>query len=165
MPLTRPQLQRALMQRQVPLRPVQQFPHLLGAFFGVIILMIGGCVAKPAYLQGEKTDISNRWKVEKIEPTRLSEDQRETLQRQGPPAFVRFFREVETRKPVYAWIYATEAEIVDLVWFVDGKRVDEIAVDSDPSAYSSTTRRRARTAVLVATGAAVLPAIVILANQ
>jgi hypothetical protein len=153
------------MQRQMLLRRIQRSPHLPGALIGLIILLIAGCVSKPAYLQGEKTDIPNRWKVEKIEPARLSEDQRETLLRQGPPAFVRFFREVETRKPVYVWIYVSEAEAVELVWFVDGKRVDEIAVDSDPSAYSSTTRRRARTVVLVATGAAVLPAIVILAND
>jgi hypothetical protein len=78
---------------------------------------------------------------------------------------VRFFREVETRKPVYAWIYADEGDVVDLVWFIDGKKVDTIAVDNDTSAYSSTTRRRVRYSLLIGTGVAIVPAIVLLANR
>jgi hypothetical protein len=78
---------------------------------------------------------------------------------------VRFFREVETRNPVYAWIYTDTGEAVDVVWFVDGKRVENIAVDSDPSAFSSTTRRRTRIALLVGTGAAILPTVLLLANR
>jgi hypothetical protein len=144
---------------------MEKFPLFLGALLTFIIVLMAGCVSKPAYLRGEKTDIPNRWTVEKIEPTRLSEDQRDTLERQGPPDFVRVFREVETRKPVYAWVYMSEAEVVDLVWFIEGQRVTDIAVDSDPSAYSSTTRRRARTALLVGTGIAIVPAIVLLVNQ
>jgi hypothetical protein len=38
-------------------------------------------------------------------------------------------------------------------------------VDSDPSAFSSTTRRRARYAILVGTGAAILPVVLLLANR
>ena len=144
---------------------MEKFPLFPGALLTFIIVLMAGCVSKPAYLRGEKTDIPNRWTVEKIEPTRLSEDQRDTLERQGPPDFVRFFREVETRKPVYAWVYMGEAEVVDLVWFIEGQRVTDIAVDSDPSAYSSTTRRRARTALLVGTSIAIVPAIVLLVNQ
>jgi hypothetical protein len=132
---------------------------------GVMLLTAVGCTYKPGYLQGDSTDVPHRWKVERVEPGRLSEDQRATLERRGPPAYVRFFREVETRNPVYAWIYADAGETVDLVWFVDGKRVENIAVDSDPSAFSSTTRRRTRFALLVGTGAAVLPAVVLLANR
>jgi hypothetical protein len=141
------------------------FPgDILPAILGVaIMLAAAGCAYKPAYIQGEKTEVGNRWKVEKIEPARLSEDQRDTFERRGPPAYVRFFREVETRKPVYAWIY--EGEAVDLVWFVDGKRVDAIAVDSDPSSFSSTTRRRARYALLIGTGVVIVPAVVLLANR
>jgi hypothetical protein len=43
--------------------------------------------------------------------------------------------------------------------------VEDVAVDSDPSAFSSTTRRRTRIALLVGTGAAILPAVVLLANR
>jgi hypothetical protein len=141
------------------------FPgDILTAILGVVVtLAAAGCAYKPAYIQGEKTEVGNRWKVEKIEPARLSEDQRDTFERRGPPAYVRFFREVETRKPVYAWIY--EGEAVDLVWFVDGKRVEAIAVDSDPSSFSSTTRRRARYALLIGTGVVIVPAVVLLANR
>jgi hypothetical protein len=134
------------------------------ALVGVIIaLMAAGCTYKPGYLQGASTDVPRRWKVEKIEPRRLSDDQRSTLERRGPPTYVRFFREVDTRKPVYAWIYADEGDAVDVVWFVDGRDVGDAAVDSDPSAFSSTTRRRARIAALVGAGAVVLPAVVLLA--
>jgi hypothetical protein len=135
-------------------------------FAGVLLLLAAvGCTYKPGYLRGESTDVPYRWKVEKVEPARLSEDQRTTLDRFGPPTYVRFFREVETRKPVYAWIYAGAGEAVDVVWFVDGAGVENIAVDSDPSAFSSTTRRRTRLALLVGTGAAIIPAVVLLANR
>jgi hypothetical protein len=130
-----------------------------------VILVAVSCASKPAYMRGESTDVPNRWRVEAIEAGRLTEDQRDVLERRGPPTYVRFFREVETREPVYAWIYADETDAVDLVWFVDGKVVDAIAVDSDTSAYSSTTRRRARYALLIGTGVAIIPAIVLLVNQ
>ena len=135
----------------------------------VVAVMIGlaavGCSYKPSYLKGETTDLPNRWKVEKIEPGRLSGDQRDTLERRGPPTYVRFFREVDSRKPVYAWIYTDDGETVDLVWFIDGTRAEEVAVDRDPSAFTSTTRRRTRIALLVGTGVALVPAIVLFAND
>jgi hypothetical protein len=78
---------------------------------------------------------------------------------------VRFFRQVETRDPVYAWIYGDSGEAVDIVWFVDGKRADNLAVDTDPSAFSSTTRRRTRIALLVGTGVVILPSVLLVANR
>jgi hypothetical protein len=136
---------------------------------GIVAVLIGfaavGCTHKPAYLKGESTDVPNRWKVETINPGRLSEEQRETLERRGPPTYVRFFREVESRKPVYAWIFTDDGEAVDLVWFIDGARAEEIAVDSDASAFTSTTRRRTRIALLVGTGVAIVPAIFLFANN
>jgi hypothetical protein len=131
----------------------------------VVLLAAVGCTSKPAYVQGPQTDVAYRWKVERVEPTRLSEDQRATFERRGPPTYVRFFREVETRNPVYAWIYADEGDAVDLVWFVNGQRVEAIAVDNDPSAFSSTTRRRVRYTMLIGTGVAIVPAVVLLANR
>jgi hypothetical protein len=138
---------------------------LQGMVAAAMVLALAGCLYKPSYLTGESTEIPQRWKVEKIAPGRLSADQRTTLEDRGPPMYVRFFREVETRKPVYAWIYGDSEQPVDVVWFVDGKRVETIAVDNDASAFSSTTRRRARLALLVGTGAAILPAVLLLANR
>lgn len=138
---------------------------LRGMLAALMALTLGACTHKPGYLTGASTDVPQRWKVEKISPGRLSPDQRAALEDRGPPTYVRFFRQVETRDPVYAWIYADAGEAVDVVWFVDGKRVEDIAVDSDPSAFSSTTRRRTRIALLVGTGAAILPAILLLAND
>jgi hypothetical protein len=143
------------------------FPRgmLQGMVVASMVLALAGCFYKPGYLTGVSTEVPQRWKVEKIAPGRLSADQRTTLEDRGPPMYVRFFREVETRKPVYAWIYAETEQPVDVVWFVDGKRVETIAVDSDPSAFSSTTRRRARIVLLVGTGAAILPVVLLLAND
>ena len=152
--------------RPLPASRVSRAWGFLEAMLGVVaMLALAGCAGKPAYLQGEKTDVPYRWKVAKIEPARLSADQRAVLERRGPPQYVRFFREVETRHPVYAWVYVTEADAVDLVWFVNGTRVEDTAVDRDTSAYSSTTRRRARFALLAGTGAAVVPTVILLANR
>jgi hypothetical protein len=136
-----------------------------GIVVALLVLVLVGCTYKPGYLKGVSTEVPRRWKVETIAPGRLSADQRTTLEDHGPPTYVRFFRQVETRKPVYAWIYANTEEAVEVVWFVDGTRVENIAVDSDPSAFSSTTRRRTRIALLVGTGAAILPAVLLLANR
>jgi hypothetical protein len=131
----------------------------------LLVLTLGACTYKPGYLTGASTEIPQRWRVEKITPGGLSPDQRTTLEDRGPPTYVRFFRQVETRDPVYAWIYGDSQEAVDIVWFVDGKRAENLAVDSDPSAYSSTTRRRTRIALLVGTGVVILPAVLLAANR
>lgn len=136
------------------------------AILGVIaVLALSGCTLKPGYLQGEKTDVPGRWKVERLEPKGLSGDQRLTLEQRGPPTFVRVFREVQTRNSVYAWIYIGSDNSVDLVWFVAGNRVEPVAVDSDLSAFRSSTRRHARTALLVGAGAAIIPTVILLANR
>ena len=136
------------------------------AILGLLaMLLLSGCAFKPGYLQGAKTDVPYRWKVTHIDPARVSDDQRAILEQRGVPSYVRFFREVQTRKPIYAWIYLPPDRAVDLVWFAAGKRVEEVAVDSDPSAFRSSTRRRARIALLVGTGAAIVPTVVLLANR
>ena len=129
-----------------------------------IIVALAGCTFKPGYLKGEKTDVPNRWKVQAVTASRLTEDQREVFESRGAPTYVRFFREVESRRPVYAWIYVNPEAGVDLIWFVEGKRLDNTAVDKDPSAFGSTTRRRARIALLSASGAAIVPAVILLAK-
>jgi hypothetical protein len=141
-------------------------PGLLhGILAALLVLTLGACTYKPGYLTGASTEIPQRWRVEKIAPGGLSPDQRTTLEDRGPPTYVRFFRQVETRDPVYAWIYGDSGEAVDIVWFVDGKRADNLAVDTDPSAFSSTTRRRTRIALLVGTGVVILPSVLLVANR
>jgi hypothetical protein len=129
------------------------------------VLVPVGCSHKPGYLTGMRTDIPQRWKVEQVTPGRLSPDQRSALEELGPPTYVRFFRQVETRAAVHAWIYGDTGENVEVIWFVGGKRVEDIAVDSNPSAFSSTTRRRTRLGLLFGTGAAILPTVLLLANK
>jgi hypothetical protein len=143
------------------------FPQicLRGTVGWLIVLALLGCTHKPGYLTGRSTEVPQRWQVETIVPGRLSADQRTVLEERGPPTYVRFFRQVESRKPVHAWIYALEGETVEMAWFVDGSRVENIAVDSDPSAFSSNTRRRTRLALLIGTGAAVLPTVLLLADR
>lgn len=128
-------------------------------------LALSGCAFKPGYVRGEKTDVPNRWKVEKIEPAGLSSDQRALLEQRGPPTYVRFFREVHTREPVYAWIYVGQDEAAEPVWFAAGKRIENVAVDSDPSVFRPSTRRHVRTALLVGTGVAIVPTVIFLANR
>lgn len=129
------------------------------------LLGISGCAFKPGYVRGEKTDVPYRWKVDRLEPGGLSNDQRATLEQRGSPTYVRFFREVHTREPVYAWIYVGQDEAVEAVWFTAGKRVEAVAVDSDPSAFRPSTRRYVRTALLVGTGIAIVPTVILLANR
>jgi hypothetical protein len=66
---------------------------------------------------------------------------------------------------VYAWIYVGQDEAVEAVWFTGGKRVEAVAVDSDPSAFRPSTRRSVRTTLLVGTGIAIVPTVILLANR
>lgn len=94
-----------------------------------------GCSYKPSYLQrSEKAQVSNRWKVRKIDPSRLSPDESAVFEKMGSPQYVRFYRELDSdRERVYAWVYA---EPVRLISFIDGKQVAYVVVDDDPSAWN-----------------------------
>ncbi len=88
------------------------------------------CSYKPAYLQeGKTTEISERWKVQKINPNRLSADEKSTLEQFGPPEYIRFYRRLsQQREKVYAWVYA---DPVRFVTFVEGKKIDYVVLDED----------------------------------
>jgi hypothetical protein len=90
------------------------------------------CSYKPAYLQkSEKTQVEQRWKVQKIDPSRLSPPEASIFEKMGPPQFVRFYRELDPdRERVYMWIYT---EPVRLVTFIDGKPVDYVVLDENSS--------------------------------
>ena len=88
------------------------------------------CSYKPAYLQkSEKTQVSERWKVQKINPSRLSPAEASLFEKMGPPQFIRFYRKLDPdRGRVYMWIYT---EPVRLVSFIDGKAFDYVLLDAN----------------------------------
>jgi len=97
------------------------------------------CSYKPAYLQeGKTTDISERWKVQKINPKRLSADEKSTLEQFGTPEYIRFYRRLsQKREEVYAWIYA---DPVRFVTFIDGKKFDYAVLDDDLTRWNERQR-------------------------
>ena len=88
------------------------------------------CSYKPAYLQmSEKTPVAERWKVQKIDPSKLSPAEAAILEKMGPPQFIRFYRKLDPdRERVYMWIYT---EPVRLVSFIDGKPFNYVLLDEN----------------------------------
>jgi hypothetical protein len=104
------------------------------AYVLVVALLLApfGCSYKPSYLQkSKKTEISERWRVVKINPERLSLDEAQVYQTTGAPQFIRFNRKHgPDRERVYIWIYTNP---VRLFFFLDGKKVDYVVLDDNPS--------------------------------
>jgi hypothetical protein len=117
-------------------------PGSLGVFLTLTALTVSslGCGHKPSYLQKSRsTQVSERWKVLQIDPARLSPDEQEIFEKMGPPAYVRFFRNLSVeREKVYKWVYL---DPVNLVTFIDGKKVDYAVLDEDPSSLNEAERR------------------------
>ncbi len=115
-------------------------------FFFAYLILLGfltvslGCGYKPGYLQkSERTKVSERWKVEKINLAKLSADEREVYERMGPPTYVRFFRHLSVgREKVYEWIYA---EPVQLFTFMNGKKMDYVVMDDNPSSLNESQKK------------------------
>jgi hypothetical protein len=93
------------------------------------------CGYRPAYLQKGKTaEISERWKVQKIDPKLLSADEKST------PEYIRFYRRLsQKREKVYAWIYA---DPVRFVTFIDGKKIDYAVLDEDLTRWNEQQRNQ-----------------------
>jgi len=91
-----------------------------------------GCSYKPPYLQKrDKTSIAERWKVNKIDPEKLSADEKAVYEKMGSPQYIRFFRQLSPeRKRVYEWIYT---EPINFFSFIDGQQVSYVVVDEDPT--------------------------------
>lgn len=100
-----------------------------------------GCGYKPNYLKkSERTGVSERWLVKKIEEEKLSPDEKAIWERYGPPQYIRFFRQLSPqREKVYEWIYT---EPLNLFTFVEGKEVPYVVVDDDPSPFNEQQRKR-----------------------
>jgi hypothetical protein len=94
-----------------------------------------GCSYKPSYLQkSDSTKVSERWKVLKLDPAKMSPDEKAVLETMGLPAYIRFFRHLSVeRETVYEWIYD---EPVQLFTFMNGKKVDYLVLDENPSSLN-----------------------------
>lgn len=98
------------------------------------------CTYKPAYLQkGEKAQVSERWRVEKINPSLLSSDEKSVYENMGVPQYLRFYRRNSLdREKVYAWIYTQPLRFIT---FIDGKKVEYVVVDDDLSSLNEYQRK------------------------
>jgi uncharacterized protein YaeQ len=81
--------------------------------------------------------LSNRWTGGTFKASKLSDDEAAVYAELGEPDAIRFFRALHTRQRVYEWIYEEQEQIV---WFVDGKRVEYVAVDTNSSSLTKETR-------------------------
>ena len=119
-----------------------RFKSFLAAFtLGAFLIVSLGCGYKPSYLrESKKAEVANRWIVEKIDLGRLSADEAAIYQQMGPPQYIRFYRTIAPeRRRVYEWVYS---EPIRLVFFIDGKKVEYVPVDDDPSSLNDRERKR-----------------------
>ena len=109
----------------------------------VVLSVLVGCTLQAPYMRGWdlSENINNRWVGGTFDEKKLSSDEAAAYKELGMPDAVRFFRALETRQRVYEWVYLAREQTV---WFVEGKRVDYVAVDADPSAFTKETRQTLR---------------------
>lgn len=109
----------------------------------VVLSVLVGCTLQAPYMRGWdlSENINNRWVGGTFDEKKLSSDEAAAYKELGMPDAVRFFRALETRQRVYEWVYLAREQTV---WFVEGKRVDYVAVDAGPSAFTKETRQTLR---------------------
>jgi len=99
----------------------------------IILLLSSACarVGKPSYLRkAEKTSSKNRWEVSKIDPRRLSEDEKALFEEQGAPKAIIRLWSSPGKKAVYQWVYEDPLRFYR---FVEGKQDDDASVkEYDP---------------------------------
>jgi len=112
----------------------------IGLVCATLLASFFGCSYKPSYLQkSTRTPVAERWKVEKIDPAKLSPEEASVFEKRGSPQYVRFFRKLDPdRERVYEWIYT---DPIRLISFIDGKQVDYVVVDEDPSPLNDYQRK------------------------
>jgi hypothetical protein len=105
----------------------------------VVLSMLLGCTLQAPYMHGWEPveGINNRWTGGRFEEKKLSNDEAAVYKELGTPEAVRFFRTVETRQRVYQWVYLKDERNV---WFLEGTRVDYVAVDADSSPFTKESR-------------------------
>jgi len=109
----------------------------------VVLSVLVGCTLQAPYMRGWdlSENINNRWVGGTFDEKKLSSDEAAAYKELGMPDAVRFFRALETRQRVYEWVYLARERAV---WFVEGKRIDYVAVDAEPSAFTKETRETLR---------------------
>ena len=113
------------------------FSRLIGA--SVLLFMLAGCGVQAPYMKGwdPVVDIPNRWTDGVIDANGLSEDEQATFDEFGTPDAIRFYRTVQTREPVYEWIYMQPFRTK---WFSGGSQVDYVEVDTNISGRTTASR-------------------------
>lgn len=106
---------------------------------GSIVLFLAGCSQQAHYMRKWQPveRIAHRWTGGTLHEDKLSEDEVAIFQELGTPDTIRFFRSVPERQRVYEWFYSEKEEVV---WFVEGKRVDYVVVDTNTSAQTAEAR-------------------------
>lgn len=106
----------------------------------VVLSMLVGCTLQAPYMRSWDLSetINNRWIGGTFDEKKLSSDEVAVYKELGTPEAVRFFRTLETRQRVYEWVYLAREQVV---WFVEGKRVEYVTVDADTSAFTKETRQ------------------------
>jgi hypothetical protein len=101
--------------------------------------MLIGCSQQAPYMRqwqpGER--LAHRWTGGTLHEKKLSEDEAAIFRELGTPDTIRFFRSVPARQRVYEWLYSEKEQVV---WFVEGKRVDYVVVDTQTSAQATEAR-------------------------
>ncbi len=107
--------------------------------WGVLLGLLTGCSSQAAYMRGWQPveGMAQRWSGGTLRQERLSKDEATVYQELGTPAVIRFYRTIRRREPVYAWIYTNPERVI---WFVNGRRVEYVAVDSDTSGWTRAQR-------------------------
>ena len=106
----------------------------------VVLSMLLGCTLQAPYMRGWDVaeGIADRWTGGTVDEKKLSSDEAAVYRELGTPEAVRLFRTLQTRQRVYEWVYLKAERNV---WFVDGIRVDYVAVDADNSAFTKESRQ------------------------
>ena len=115
----------------------------------IFLTTLTGCSNKAAYMRGWQPSqgIVNRWQNGTFRTDKLSSDEAVVVDELGVPQIIRYFRQVETRQPIYAWLYEEE-EKKPIIWFLDGKRVDYVTVDPNTSSLTRAERGTVRRKVI-----------------
>jgi hypothetical protein len=105
--------------------------------------MLVGCTLQAPYMRSWELEesIGNRWTGGTFDEKKLTSDEAAVYKELGTPEAVRFFRTLETRQHAYEWIYLKRERVV---WFVEGKRVDYVTVDTNTSGLTKETRETLR---------------------
>lgn len=122
----------------------------------VVLSMLMGCAFQAPYMRGWDLaeGIDNRWTGGTFDEKKLSSDEAAVYKELGIPDAVRFFRTLQTRQRVYEWVYLKGERNM---WFVEGTRVDYVAVDADNSEFTKESRETLQDKVT--TGGVVLGAV------